>query len=269
MSSPETIDLAAAEGDGREAVIEARNVTVRFGGLVALSDVSLRVPPASIVGLVGPNGAGKTTLFGVLSGLLRPQVGDVFLAGRRVTRSAPSKRARLGLARTFQQLELFMGLTVREHVVLGYRVRNERCRLVERSRHRGLAAPAHRRRAGTRRPPHRPARPPQRRRHRGVGAPAGHRTAGRGRTRAGDRPVDRAARRAVVGARRSRDRAARRRAPHRRRRGADLVAARRARRRDGARPLERGGGARLRCADRVRHPRRDPQRPRRARRLPR
>jgi branched-chain amino acid transport system ATP-binding protein len=128
MSSAETIDLEAA-GDGREPVVEARNVTVRFGGLVALSDVSLRVPPASIVGLVGPNGAGKTTLFGVLSGLLRPQEGDVFLSGQRVTRSAPSKRARLGLARTFQQLELFMGLTVREHIVLGYRVRNQRRRL--------------------------------------------------------------------------------------------------------------------------------------------
>ncbi len=129
MSTAETTDLEAAEGDGRVPVVEARNVTVRFGGLVALSDVSLRVPPASIVGLVGPNGAGKTTLFGVLSGLLRPQEGDVFLAGQRVTRSAPSKRARLGLARTFQQLELFMGLTVREHVVLGYRVRNQRRRL--------------------------------------------------------------------------------------------------------------------------------------------
>jgi branched-chain amino acid transport system ATP-binding protein len=128
MSTAETIDLEAA-GDGREPVVEARNVTVRFGGLVALSDVSLRVPPASIVGLVGPNGAGKTTLFGVLSGLLRPQEGDVFLSGQRVTRSAPSKRARLGLARTFQQLELFMGLTVREHIVLGYRVRNQRRRL--------------------------------------------------------------------------------------------------------------------------------------------
>jgi branched-chain amino acid transport system ATP-binding protein len=128
MSTAETIDLEAAE-DEREPVVEARNVTVRFGGLVALSDVSLRVPPASIVGLVGPNGAGKTTLFGVLSGLLRPQEGDVFLSGQRVTRSAPSKRARLGLARTFQQLELFMGLTVREHIVLGYRVRNQRRRL--------------------------------------------------------------------------------------------------------------------------------------------
>jgi len=128
MSTAETIDLEAAE-DEREPVVEARNVTVRFGGLVALSDVSLRVPPASIVGLVGPNGARKTTLFGVLSGLLRPQEGDVFLSGQRVTRSAPSKRARLGLARTFQQLELFMGLTVREHIVLGYRVRNQRRRL--------------------------------------------------------------------------------------------------------------------------------------------
>jgi len=128
MSTAETIDLEAAE-DERKPVVEARNVTVRFGGLVALSDVSLRVPPASIVGLVGPNGAGKTTLFGVLSGLLRPQEGDVFLSGQRVTRSAPSKRARLGLARTFQQLELFMGLTVREHIVLGYRVRNQRRRL--------------------------------------------------------------------------------------------------------------------------------------------
>ena len=91
--------------------------------------MSLAVPPATIVGLVGPNGAGKTTLFGVLSGLLHPQDGDVFLAGQKVTGTSPSKRARLGLARTFQQLELFMGLTVREHVVLGYRVRNQRNRL--------------------------------------------------------------------------------------------------------------------------------------------
>jgi branched-chain amino acid transport system ATP-binding protein len=129
MSSTEAVDLSVSGGDGPEPVIEASNVTVRFGGLVALSDVSLRVPPASIVGLVGPNGAGKTTMFNVLSGLLRPQEGDVFLSGQRITRAAPSKRARLGLARTFQQLELFMGLTVREHIVLGYRVRNERRRL--------------------------------------------------------------------------------------------------------------------------------------------
>jgi branched-chain amino acid transport system ATP-binding protein len=122
-----TPDTTAVGTDG--AVIEARNITVRFGGLVALSDVSISVPPASIVGLVGPNGAGKTTLFHVLSGLLRPQEGDVFLAGQKITNATPARRARMGLARTFQQLELFMGLTVREHVVLGYRVRHERGRL--------------------------------------------------------------------------------------------------------------------------------------------
>jgi branched-chain amino acid transport system ATP-binding protein len=132
MSTVEATGPAATEPpatDTATPAIEARNVTVRFGGLVALNDVSLSVPPASIVGLVGPNGAGKTTLFGVLSGLLHPQGGDVFLAGKKVTGASPSKRSRLGLARTFQQLELFMGLTVREHVVLGYRIRNQRNRL--------------------------------------------------------------------------------------------------------------------------------------------
>jgi branched-chain amino acid transport system ATP-binding protein len=129
VSATATTPETSATDTNDAPAIEARNVTVRFGGLVALSEVSLTVPPATIVGLVGPNGAGKTTLFGVVSGLLRPQEGDVFLAGQRVTRSSPARRARLGLARTFQQLELFMGLTTREHIVLGYRVRAQRKRL--------------------------------------------------------------------------------------------------------------------------------------------
>jgi len=109
--------------------LAARGVTMRFGGLVALKDVDIEVPAASVVGLVGPNGAGKSTLFGVLSGLLRPTAGTVLMDGRDVTRSSPQARAARGLARTFQHPELFSGLTVREHVVLAYRVRHARSRI--------------------------------------------------------------------------------------------------------------------------------------------
>ena len=110
-------------------VLEARGVTVRFGGLTALADVSLTVPPHSIVGLVGPNGAGKTTLFGVLSGILNPTHGSVVLQGNDVTHASPQNRARAGLARTFQRTELFADLTVREHLVLADRSRHARPRL--------------------------------------------------------------------------------------------------------------------------------------------
>jgi ABC-type branched-subunit amino acid transport system ATPase component len=112
-----------------DAVLTATGISVRFGGLTALSDVSIEVPPGTIVGLVGPNGAGKSTMFAVLSGLLRPISGRVLLHGDDVTTASPQLRARRGLARTFQQPELFMGLTVREHVVLAHRVRYSRQRL--------------------------------------------------------------------------------------------------------------------------------------------
>ncbi len=110
------------------SALATTGVTVRFGGLTALSEVTIDVPPGTIVGLVGPNGAGKSTLFGVMSGLLRPARGRVFIAGRDVTTLKPQIRARLGLARTFQHPELFMGLTVREHLVLAHRAHFERHR---------------------------------------------------------------------------------------------------------------------------------------------
>ncbi|HXZ62507.1 MAG TPA: ABC transporter ATP-binding protein [Acidimicrobiales bacterium] len=111
------------------AALAAAGVTVRFGGLTALSDVSIEVEPGRIAGLVGPNGAGKSTLLGVLSGLQRPNAGRVWLRGEDVTNASPRARAGRGLARTFQQPELFMGLTVREHLVLAHRARTSRSRL--------------------------------------------------------------------------------------------------------------------------------------------
>lgn len=110
--------------------LEARQVTMRFGGLVALSQVDLSIGAGQIVGLVGPNGAGKSTLFGVLSGLLKPTAGNVLMDGRDVTPTSPQHRARLGLARTFQHPELFASLTVREHLVIGYRVRHHKNRIL-------------------------------------------------------------------------------------------------------------------------------------------
>ena len=102
---------------------------MRFGGLTALNSVSLSVPKASLVGLVGPNGAGKSTLFAVASGLLNPTAGIVLVGGKDVTGTTPQLRARRGLARTFQQPEMFTSLTVRQHLVLAYRARYSRSRL--------------------------------------------------------------------------------------------------------------------------------------------
>lgn len=99
--------------------LEVRHLTVRYGGVTAVQDVSLRAPMARITGLVGPNGAGKSTTFNACSGLLRPREGRVVLHGRDVTAVGPAGRSRLGLGRSFQRVELFSSLTVRENVSLG------------------------------------------------------------------------------------------------------------------------------------------------------
>lgn len=110
--------------------LQAKGVTMKFGGLIALSDIDLAIPAGQIVGLVGPNGAGKSTLFGVLSGLLKPTTGTVLMDGEDVTSTSPQLRAGRGLARTFQHPELFSSLTVREHFALGYRVRHNKSRII-------------------------------------------------------------------------------------------------------------------------------------------
>jgi ABC-type branched-subunit amino acid transport system ATPase component len=99
------------------------HLTVRYGGLLAVDDVSLDAPLNRITGLIGPNGAGKTTTFNACSGLLRPSHGSVHLCGRDVTHLSPQARARLGLGRTFQRMELFESLSVFENVALGREAR--------------------------------------------------------------------------------------------------------------------------------------------------
>ncbi|MEV4015249.1 branched-chain amino acid ABC transporter ATP-binding protein/permease [Nonomuraea angiospora] len=106
---------ATPDGD----VLEVRDVTKRFKGLVALDGVSLTVPAGQIRGIVGPNGSGKTTLFNVISGFYTPTQGSVRLRGRDVTGAAPYRLSHRGVARTFQNLRLFEDLSVRENLLVG------------------------------------------------------------------------------------------------------------------------------------------------------
>jgi branched-chain amino acid transport system ATP-binding protein len=101
------------------SVLEVNGVSVRFGGLTALDDVSLSVAPGEVAGIIGPNGAGKTTLLNVLCGFIRPTAGEVLLNGRRYHHLRPHQLAGLGIARTLQGVGLFERLTAVENVMVG------------------------------------------------------------------------------------------------------------------------------------------------------
>ena len=105
------------------ATYSLRGISKRFGGVQALHEVSFGIAAGEIYGLIGPNGAGKTTLFNVCSGLQPPNAGKVTLDGEDLARHSPSRRAREGLGRTFQRLELFSTMTVRENVEFGVEAR--------------------------------------------------------------------------------------------------------------------------------------------------
>lgn len=100
-------------------ILEARAVSKRFGGVSALDRVSLGVREGEVLGIMGPNGSGKTTLFNVLTGLLRPSAGEVLIDGRSARGQPPHRIARMGIARTFQNLRLFPGMTTTENVLCG------------------------------------------------------------------------------------------------------------------------------------------------------
>jgi len=106
--------------------LEVRDLEIRFGGIRAVKGISLRAATGAVTGLIGPNGAGKTTTFNACSGLVRPVSGSVSIGGSSVTRRGPADRARRGIGRTFQRMELFDSLTVRENVAMGAEGRQRR-----------------------------------------------------------------------------------------------------------------------------------------------
>ena len=102
-----------------QALLEAKHVTIRFGGLTAVSDFNLAIQPHELVGLIGPNGAGKTTIFNMLTGVYKPTEGEIYAGGVATRGMKPYEITSLGLARTFQNIRLFKELSVLDNVKIG------------------------------------------------------------------------------------------------------------------------------------------------------
>ena len=114
-------------------LLTVKNITKRFGGLVALNDVSFEVKEREIVGIIGPNGAGKTTLFNVITGFYQPDAGQVIFNGVNITGYRPDQICALGLTRTFQLVKPFKDLTVFENVLIGAMLRRSKSAAVEKA----------------------------------------------------------------------------------------------------------------------------------------
>lgn len=102
-----------------ESILDARDVSIRFGGLTAVSNFNMRIAPHELVGLIGPNGAGKTTLFNMLTGVYKPTEGEIFISGTSTRNLKPYHITAQGVARTFQNIRLFKELTVVDNVKIG------------------------------------------------------------------------------------------------------------------------------------------------------
>jgi branched-chain amino acid transport system ATP-binding protein len=109
----------AAVSESSATLLDVRGLGCRFGGLQAIADLDFSVREGEIKAIIGPNGAGKTTLFNMISGVIAPSAGQILLAGERIDTSPPFRRARLGLSRTFQNLQIFKDMTVLENVMVG------------------------------------------------------------------------------------------------------------------------------------------------------
>ena len=116
--------MTAALQNSSAPLLEAKGLTIIFGGLTAVDDFNLQVPPRSVVGLIGPNGAGKTTIFNMLTGVYLPTRGELSLNGRTATGAKPYQIAARGIARTFQNIRLFKELSVLDNVRVGFHSRN-------------------------------------------------------------------------------------------------------------------------------------------------
>lgn len=108
-----------------ERILKTEHITQRFGGLVALSDISMEVNSGEIVGIIGPNGAGKSTLFNVITGMYNPTEGKVEMLGQDVTGWKPYRITELGFSRTFQNIRLFPRMTVQDNVIVGMHTRTK------------------------------------------------------------------------------------------------------------------------------------------------